>query len=58
MTIAWDDLDGIKSGARWTISTAREYLSFRKVDPWEDYWTSRQTLSAAFRLLGFKSASA
>jgi bifunctional non-homologous end joining protein LigD len=51
MPVSWDDLAGLKSGAQWTIATAREYLSFQKSDPWEDYWKSKQTLSAALKRL-------
>jgi bifunctional non-homologous end joining protein LigD len=54
MTIAGDELADLKSGAQWSINTAREYLSFRKADPWAGYWKSRQTLTNAFRALGFK----
>ena len=36
--IAWDELPEIRSGAHWTISDARDRLSFQKVDPWADYW--------------------
>jgi bifunctional non-homologous end joining protein LigD len=54
ITIDWNDLAHVKSGAQWTIATAREYLSFRKADPWAGYWKSKQTLSAAFKTLGFK----
>ena len=49
--ISWDQVPELKSGAQWTIATAREYLSFEKLDPWADYWTSRQTLTAARKLL-------
>ena len=34
MPVAWEDLSSLKSGAEWTIRNAREYLSFRKRDPW------------------------
>jgi bifunctional non-homologous end joining protein LigD len=54
MPISWDDLSDLKSGAQWTISTAREHLSFRTVDPWASYWKSRQTLTKAAKTLGFK----
>jgi bifunctional non-homologous end joining protein LigD len=54
MTIAWDDLPTLKSGAQWNISTAREYLSLRKADPWAGYWKKRQTLTAAMKTLGFQ----
>ncbi|MGM9480250.1 DNA ligase D [Roseateles sp. NT4] len=49
--IDWDQLRELKSGAQWSIATAREHLSFEKTDPWADYWKSRQTLTAARKLL-------
>ena len=52
MTVGWEDLAGLKGGAQWNIATAREFLSFRKTDPWADYWTSRQSLVKAFKALG------
>ena len=55
MPIAWDQLAALKSGAQWTIGTAREYLSFQKSDPWADYWTSRQTLTQAMKRLGYNN---
>jgi bifunctional non-homologous end joining protein LigD len=54
MPVAWDQLMELKSGAQWTIATAREYLSFRKDDPWEDYAKCRQTLTKAMRALGLE----
>lgn len=53
MPISWEQLSSIKSGAQWTVRTAREYLSFQKEDPWTDYWKSRQTLTKAMKLLDF-----
>jgi bifunctional non-homologous end joining protein LigD len=53
MPISWQELPGIKSGAQWTIVTAREHLSFQKADPWADYWTSKQTLTVAMKRLGY-----
>lgn len=55
MPVSWDDLPKLKSGAQWTISTAREHLSFQVADPWADYWKSKQTLIAAMKTLGFKA---
>ena len=49
--VSWDQLAALKSGAQWTIATAREHLSFQKEDPWKDYWTSKQVLTAALRPL-------
>jgi bifunctional non-homologous end joining protein LigD len=51
--VSWDELPKLKSGAQWTIATAREHLSFQKMDPWTAYWTTRQSLSAAMKTLGF-----
>jgi bifunctional non-homologous end joining protein LigD len=56
MPIAWDELAEVRSGAHWTISQARDRLSFQKLDPWADYWTCRQTLTAAMKRLASGSA--
>jgi bifunctional non-homologous end joining protein LigD len=52
MPVAWEQLGELKSGAQWTITTAREYLSFQKQDPWSEYWETRQSLKAAMKMLG------
>ena len=52
MPISWDDLGSVKGGDQWTVRTAREHLSFQQRNPWADYWTCRQTLSAGLKLLG------
>ena len=54
MPVRWDELESLKSGAHWTIATAREHLSFQKVDPWADYFSTAQTLTAAMKMLGYK----
>jgi len=54
MPLAWEQLASLKSGAQWSIATAREQLSFQHSDPWADYWTTAQTLGAAMKALGFK----
>jgi len=54
MPVDWDDLPKLKSGAQWTIATAREHLSFQTTDPWADYWTTRQPLTAAMKRIGFR----
>ena len=53
MPVSWEALSGLKSGAQWTVATAREYLSFEQEDPWEDYWSARQSLAAAMKRLGY-----
>ncbi|TWO64916.1 DNA ligase D [Caenimonas sedimenti] len=52
MPIAWDELAVLQRSDQWTVRTAREYLSFQTVDPWADYWGSKQTLAAGRRALG------
>ncbi|RIX76807.1 DNA ligase D [Acidovorax cavernicola] len=54
MPVDWADLDSLRSGAHWTIATAREHLSFQSEDPWAGYWTTRQPLGEAMKRLGFK----
>jgi bifunctional non-homologous end joining protein LigD len=54
MPISWDQVSSLKSAAQWNIATAREYLSFEASDPWADYWKSKQTLTAAMKMLDFK----
>ena len=49
--IPWDALGVVKSGAEWTIATAREHLSFETVDPWAGFATATQTLDAAIARL-------
>jgi len=51
MPVSWEQLPELKSGAQWTIATAREYLTFQKTDPWKEYWKNRQTLTKAMKLL-------
>ena len=56
MPVSWDELSALKSGAAWTIRTAREHLSFQTTDPWSGYWKAKQTLSGPMRALGFNPA--
>jgi len=53
MPVSWDDLKNLKSGAHWTIATAREHLSFQNTDPWAAYWKTKQSLLKPMRVLGF-----
>jgi bifunctional non-homologous end joining protein LigD len=55
MPVAWDELPTLKGGNHWTVATAREHLSFQRIDPWAGYWTKRQTLTSAMKILGFKT---
>lgn len=51
MPVSWDELSALKSGAHWSVATAREHLSFERTDPWAGYWTTRQTLTQARKRL-------
>ncbi len=51
MPVSWEQLSALKSGAQWTVLTAREYLSFQTQDPWADYWSTRQSLASAMKRL-------
>lgn len=51
MPVAWEHLKDLKSGAQWTIGTAREYVSFQRTDPGGDYWKTKQSLVAAAKAL-------
>lgn len=53
MPVDWDELRELKSGAQWTVATARERLSFQREDPWAGYRKSRQTLARAMKRLGW-----
>jgi len=57
MPVAWEQLMTLKGGAQWTITTAREYLSFEQKDPWADYWTTAQTLAEGMKTLGYRPSA-
>jgi len=54
MPVAWEELTKLKSGAHWTIVSAREHLSFQTTDPWAGYGKARQTLARPMKLLSFQ----
>jgi bifunctional non-homologous end joining protein LigD len=58
MPVAWEQLTELRSGAQWTIATAREHLSFQREDPWAGYAASRQTLARAMKSLGLQASPA
>lgn len=51
MPVSWEQLSELKSGAQWTVQTAREYLSFQTQDPWKTYWLTKQSLASAIKRL-------
>jgi bifunctional non-homologous end joining protein LigD len=57
MPIAWDDLAALKRSDQWTVRTAREHLSFQGADPWADYASCKQTLTAGLKSLGLAAAA-
>lgn len=56
MPVGWEQLGELKSGAQWTITNAREYLSLRREDPWEGFARKRQSLAKGMKALGVKPA--
>ena len=53
MPIAWDELKGITSGAPYTVATMPARLKRLKRDPWEGFFSTRQSITAkARRALG------
>lgn len=56
MPVAWEQLGELKSGAQWTITNAREYLSLRREDPWEGFARKRQSLAKGMKALGVMPA--
>jgi bifunctional non-homologous end joining protein LigD len=51
MPLAWDELETLKRSDQWTVRNALDRLSFVETDPWADYGSTRQTLTAAKRKL-------
>jgi bifunctional non-homologous end joining protein LigD len=54
--IAWEELDGLASAAHWHARNIGERLTTGN-SPWEAYESSRATLSAAMKTMGFKPAA-
>jgi bifunctional non-homologous end joining protein LigD len=50
--VRWDELQGLKSGAHWTVATVHTRLD-QGNDPWAEYEGSRASLAAAMKKLGF-----
>ena len=54
MPLDWDALSALKASDQWTIANAREHLSFEKHDPWAGFASTRQSLGAAMKRLGYQ----
>ncbi len=50
--VGWEELEGLKSSAQWTVKNIHERLDSANL-PWKDYEKSRQGLAAAMKKLGF-----
>jgi bifunctional non-homologous end joining protein LigD len=46
MPIRWEELTTALKPAAWTVLTTERRLSSLRRDPWRDYWTTKQRLSA------------
>ncbi len=55
--IGWDELDQLSSAAHWHARNIGERLATGNA-PWEDYESSRVTLSAAMKAMDFKPGGA
>jgi bifunctional non-homologous end joining protein LigD len=55
MPLGWEQLMEVKGGDQWTIATAREYVSFWRVDPWAGFVGRDQSLEEGFKALGLRA---
>ena len=46
MPLRWEELTPALNPASWTVRTAERRLSSLRRDPWQDYWKTKQRLSA------------
>ncbi|MEO7008600.1 MAG: ATP-dependent DNA ligase, partial [Caldimonas sp.] len=54
---SWDELDSLKGGDHWNITTAHEKLESAE-DPWAGYSSARQSLAKAKKTLHARTATA
>ena len=54
--VDWSELEGLRSGAQWTVANVDERLAM--ADAWAGYAKTRQTLSGAMKALGFEAVAA
>ena len=47
MTLKWEEVSPTSEPPAWNIANAEERLRSLRKDPWKDYWTSRQRLTAS-----------
>jgi bifunctional non-homologous end joining protein LigD len=51
--VRWDELEGLTSGAHWTVRTVHQRLD-QGNSPWSNYDASRNALAAPMKALGFR----
>jgi bifunctional non-homologous end joining protein LigD len=51
MPVSWADLPKVQGADHWDITNAVAHRAKLRVDPWADYWTSKQSLRAAIDAL-------
>ncbi len=51
--VRWDELEGLKSGAHWTVGSVHTRLDEGN-QPWSEYENGRTPLARAMKTLGFK----
>jgi bifunctional non-homologous end joining protein LigD len=51
--VRWDELEGLKGGAHWTVRDVHTRLD-QGNSPWQDYESSRTALGSAMKALGFR----
>jgi bifunctional non-homologous end joining protein LigD len=51
--VRWEELEGLKGGAHWTVRSVHTRLDEGN-SPWEAYESSRTSLGAAMKALGFR----
>ncbi|HEX5130210.1 MAG TPA: DNA ligase D [Usitatibacter sp.] len=49
--LAWRELAKLESADQWNIETLPARLARQRIDPWKDYWKTRQGLDAALAKL-------
>jgi bifunctional non-homologous end joining protein LigD len=52
--VRWEELQGLKSGAHWTVASVHERLAEGN-EPWAGYRESSASLQAAMKALGFQA---
>ncbi len=55
--IHWDELASLQAADQWNIGNIGARLASLRADPWADYWTTKQRVTAAMKkMLGIRGA--